>query len=159
MVETYWLVEYTCEHQEEYNINEVDHSDCNVEGVSLFVHPGSKNANSDEEDGFGYHQSNSLRNRSVLSKSDKHSFYEDIQKSRENKVICCCAELDVEKSPFVQSRWVRVKDVGRIAVHLDRASGDTNDLESSPQECKTHCNDVEKCEYYFGCRVPYGELP
>lgn len=77
-MQTYWLIENSCEDKQEDDIKEIYGGNGDVEGVGLFVHPWSKNANSNEESCFDYYQGDSLGCTAVLGEGYEYGFNEYI---------------------------------------------------------------------------------
>ena len=140
---TYWLIEYPTEDEKKYRVEKVEDGDGNIEAVGLLVHPWSQNTDCDEEDSFNDQKSDGLNDRNTLAKCHKYRLEENIQEHWEDEIVCSSAELNIKKSPFVQCSRIRVKDVGWVPVHRDRAPGNPNDLHCCPTKCKCHGNEVE----------------
>ena len=77
-MQTYWLIENSCEDKQEDDIKEIHGGDGDVEGVGLFVHPWSKNANGNEESCFDHYQGDSLGSTAALGEGYEYGFDEDI---------------------------------------------------------------------------------
>lgn len=77
-MQTYWLIENSCEDKQKDNIEEIHGGDGDVEGVGLLVHPWSKNANGNEESCFDHYQGDSLSSTAALGEGYEYGFDEDI---------------------------------------------------------------------------------
>ena len=72
------MVENVAEHQQEDRADEVDHANRNVERISLLVHVGRKDADSDQEYGLDDDERNSLCDAAALCQSDEHAFDQNV---------------------------------------------------------------------------------
>ena len=77
-MQTYWLIEHSCENKQKDDIEEIYSGDGDVECISLFIHPWSKNANGDEKSCLDYYQGDSLGSTAALSEGYEYRFDEDI---------------------------------------------------------------------------------
>lgn len=156
---TYRLIEDCGEDQKKDDVDEVDGGDGNVEAVGLLVHPWTKNADGNEETSFQNHQSDCLSGTATLSEGNEQPLHKDIGQEWDDEIVGRGAELDVEETPFVQSRRVRVENVGWVLMHSNRAFGDSEHLEGGPRQGDCHGDKEEEREDYFRRRVSLCELP
>ena len=143
-VGTYGLIEDVGKDEEEDGVEKVDHGDGNVENVGLAVHPWFQDRHSDEEASLDDEQTNRLYLGRALSECNEDGLGKNVAKDGQDKVVCCSAELHVQKPPFVKGLGVRVQNVGGVLVQGDGSLGDTYHLESCPDEGKRHDDKVKE---------------
>jgi hypothetical protein len=143
VIKAYRLVEDLSEDEQENCVQEVDHSDRNVEGVHLLVHVGAHDAHADQEQSFDDEESHSLDNASFLAETDEHSLDEEVDENRDDEEVRSGLELHVEEAPLVEGDRVRVENVGRALVHGDTPACEANDLCRCPCQNSDHSEDSE----------------
>ena len=114
--------------QEEDTIEEVDSCNGDVECIRFLVHPRSQDADTDKEAGLNDKQCDSLCSAATLCEGNEDCLDQYVDEDRHDEIVGCSAKLNIEETPFVQCRRVRVKNVSRILVHLDGPFGDSPDL-------------------------------
>ena len=100
-----------------------------------------------------------MSNPRTLSKGDKESFEKNIDQLRKDEVVSSSPVLNIEEAPFVQSSRIRVEDVSRVLVHRHRAFGNSDDLECSPEQSSSHCEEIEDRKNDFSGGVSDGQFP
>ena len=128
------MVEDRRKHKKKDDVEEIDSGDRDIECVGLLIHPGPEDAYANKEYRFYYNQTDGLDSPVLLCKSNEESLDEDVDQDRHNEVVCRGPELNVEETPLIKRRWVRVENVGRIFVHADGTLRDAVDFERGPCE-------------------------
>ena len=147
------------EDQQADAVEKVDDADGNVERVGALVHPRSENRGSDERSCFKNDESDGLGDAAALGQCNKHRLDEGVDQHGNDKVVRRGAELDVEESPFVQGLGIREQDVGRVAVHSHRATGNAHNLVAAPAQGSAHAQQHEDGKNNQSGGVDLSELP
>ena len=147
------------EDQDANGVNEVDSVDSDVERVGGLVHPGAEYGSRNQGSSLKNDEANGLSNAAALSESHEHTLDKGVDEHGHDEVVGRGAELDVQETPLVESLRVREQDVGRVAVHGNRAASDANDLAGSPGEGGEEAEEEHNGKHDDSGRVNLGELP
>lgn len=101
-----WLTKGVGEDQQEDSVEEVDSCDRDVECVSLLVHPGSDDADTDEPECFDDEKTNCLSDRGTLGEGNEDGFANDVAKQDCNEVVRSSLVRNIQETPFVETGWI-----------------------------------------------------